>query len=192
MSAHLSVILVVFDSLLPLIMMSASPPSHMNCHTCGRAITPILCKNSSQGNIGRYFAKCDMALPGGNKCNFFRWMTPKSSPTSSQASSPDPSSYPSAFPPSTAVALNTVNDALNNMIGAGAHTSCSTLGCTMSRLLPSCQCMAGRKHCWAAGGCNAKGHGPPPNKSTLSMSTRSTMPTIPTRNTPQPTIAYFP
>ncbi|KAG1875861.1 hypothetical protein C8R48DRAFT_768715 [Suillus tomentosus] len=108
--------------------------------------------SNAKGNRGRWMVSCPFIGPDGTKCSHFRWgsRSPTSSPNPSLPS-PLPAALPLplplAVPPSLPLGLPVLS------------RTCAEFQCASTRVHPLCTNAMCRKHCWAIGGCDTKGHG---------------------------------
>ncbi|KAG1844283.1 hypothetical protein C8R48DRAFT_780339 [Suillus tomentosus] len=101
--------------------------------------------SNAKGNRGRWMVSCPFIGPDGTKCSHFRWgsRSPSSSPNPSL--SPVLPLPPPALPPPPPPVLPVPG-------------TCAESQCASTRVHPLCAKAMCRKHCWAVGGCDAKGH----------------------------------
>ncbi|KAG1742651.1 uncharacterized protein EDB91DRAFT_1346422 [Suillus paluster] len=92
----------------------------------------------AKGNQGRWMVLCPFVGPDGIKCSHFRWGS------RSPSSSPNPLVPPVMPPPPLPV--------------LPVPGTCAESQCVSTRVHPLCTSAMCRKHCWAIGGCDAKGH----------------------------------
>ncbi|KAG1727374.1 uncharacterized protein EDB91DRAFT_1316090 [Suillus paluster] len=91
-----------------------------------------------KGNQGHWMVSCPFIGPDGIKCSHFQWGS------HSPSSSPNPSIPPVMLPPPLPV--------------LPVPGTCAESQCVSTHVHPLCTSAMCRKHCWAIGGCDAKGH----------------------------------